>query len=523
MATAVSMDRAFITANPPTYHRSGVDGQGPSPDLVGIRRGRTRLREQDRSMSLASSSLASGVLTVPGGQAKLRPTLFDLPPELIHQILTCLPARDLACVSATCRSLAAHGRDDLLWADLVHRNLPSKLPGPGPFDSFRSLYRAHYPYWFVPRQKIWFSDAEHTGKLILARYDHRRGVIEGYRVVAEKTLDPVTAWARNRNVIVQTYNPKVRLWLDDPVILLKNNAVAPPSRGQYLYREIQMPMAAEAQHVYSSFSLCARQDGPSSPSVCPNRQWPPMTIPSENRVQRNVGSPSYSRPQHLGQISEYAFRIRKWAHFPLTHPSFTMDSPENMTTYATLDAKLYTPTTQKPYQGIWVGDSVDHGCEFLLFLQRERDRRQTRDQRSARPARGAVPESAAEGPSRDVSLQGVTATGAEGDQRSNELAIEQGSLEGIKLTGDLFVPRGEISFIAEVGPKGVIRVADEEPFRGVRVVRCKSQVVSRNPRDSRFIDSQLFLISHDCIAQYCQVMSRFSFFYRVDIDTLLQI
>lgn len=489
MATAVSMDRAF-TASPP-YHRSGVDSQGPNPDLVGIRRGRTRLREQDRSMSLASSSMAHGAPgapVIPGGQTqtRLRPTLIDLPPELIHQILAYLPARDLACVSATCRSLAPHGRDDLLWADLVHRNLPSKLPGPSPFDSFRSLYRAHYPYWFVPRQKIWFSDAEHTGKLILARYDHRRGVIEGYRVVAEKTLNPVTAWARNRNVIVQTYNPKVRLWLDDPVILLKNNAVAPPSPGQYLYREIQMPMAAEAQHVYSSFSLCAR---PSSPSVCPNRQWPPVTIPSESRVQRNVGSPSYSRPQHLGQISEYAFRIRKWAHFPLTHPSFTMDSPENMTTYATLDAKLYTPTRQRPYQGIWVGDSVDHGCEFLLFLQRERDRRQpTRDQRSTRPARPGLES----GPSRDVSLlvEGETETGVEGDQRSNHSGIEQGSLEGIKLTGDLLVPRGEISFIAdEIGPKGVIRIADEEPFRGARVVRCRSQVMSRNSRDSKSLRS----------------------------------
>jgi hypothetical protein len=39
---------------------------------------------------------------------------------------------------------------------------------------------------------------------------------------------------------------------------------------------------------------------------------------------------------------------------------------EEVYTYATLDPKLYTPTEEKPYRGIWVGDYSGHGCEFLL-------------------------------------------------------------------------------------------------------------------------------------------------------------
>jgi hypothetical protein len=42
---------------------------------------------------------------------------------------------------------------------------------------------------------------------------------------------------------------------------------------------------------------------------------------------------------------------------------------EEVSTYATLDPKLYTPTEEKPFRGIWVGDYSGHGCEFLLMNQ----------------------------------------------------------------------------------------------------------------------------------------------------------
>ena len=132
------------------------------------------------------------------------PPLLQLPPELLQQILSYFSAQDLARVSATCHTLAYHANNELLWANLVNSYLPFKIDDSGPFDSFRKLYVAHHPCWFIPRNKIWFSDKEHTGNLILARYDNRRGVIEAYRIVAERRTPDFQVWNWNPDVIIQT-------------------------------------------------------------------------------------------------------------------------------------------------------------------------------------------------------------------------------------------------------------------------------------------------------------------------------
>ncbi|KAL1986784.1 hypothetical protein VTN96DRAFT_5649 [Rasamsonia emersonii] len=437
--------------------------------------------------------------------SKRTTTLLDLPAELLHQIFSYLPATDLAFVSSTCRTLLEHGNNDLLWADLVNANLPVKIKDPGPFDSFRRLYIAHHPYWFVPRNKIWFSDDEHTGKLILARYDNRRGVIEGFRLVAEKGREQIRQWEWDPTVLIETFTPKVRLWLDDPVLLLKNPTCVRPRQRQYVHGEFRMPMAAESQNIYSSFSLCYENVHGNHSAARLEQLWPPVNIPSENRVYRSRGVDGAGNTQsHLGPVSESAFRVRKWAHFRIGIPIFPAGSQENLSTFATLDPKLYTPTKEKPYQGIWVGDYSFHGCEFLLFVQRDKA-----------PASGQASSSSAS------SEQDGNAAGS--NTTEEDKVIEQGRLEGIKLTGDPNVPRGEISFVAEdIGPDGLIRIAEERIFQGARIVRSKGHIASRNFRNDQFIDAQLILISHDCVAQYWEAMHHISFFRRVDIDQLLR-
>ncbi|RHZ51467.1 F-box protein [Aspergillus thermomutatus] len=377
--------------------------------------------------------------------------LLQLPAELLHQILSYLSATDLAQVSGACRSLAEHAANDLLWADLVNVHLPFKIHEPSPFDSFRNLYAAYHPCWFIPQHKIWFSDTEHTGNLILARYDPRRGVIEAYRVIAERHSRPFQVWESNPDVMVQPFDPKVSLWLDDPVLLLKNNQGRLP---RYLHGETRMPMAIETQHVFNAFSLCSSESPPNLP-VDPNKLWPPPTIPSEHRVYRDMEAQWSDWDQHprcLANMSEHAFRIRRWAHFRLGMPMFTAGRSETLSTYATLDPRLYTPTREKPYQGIWVGDYSAHGCEFLLFLQRDQDEE---------------PSSSSDEP-----------------ELGPDEIVQKGSLEAIKLTGDPNVPRGQKSFVApDIGPGGVVRVAEEAPFRGCRIVRSKGHVAGLGFRD----------------------------------------
>lgn len=375
-----------------------------------------------------------------------------MPAEIIHWILSYLSAPDLARASATCRAFVDHGSSDLLWAGLVNARIPHPIEHPGVFQSFRRLYLAYHPCWFIPQHKVWFADNENTGSLILARYDNRRGVVEAYRILAERGTPSFDVWEANPDVIIQSFDPRIHLWLDDPVLFLKDpepsSSTAPIQALGYLSAERRMPMALEAQHVYSAISFCSNTK-PSSDDF-----WPPSIIPSDSRVSRDLrnhpeepGCPQV--PKYISELSEYAFRLRKWANY---RHVFSSGPREATVTYSTLDPSLYTPTKKKPYQGIWVGDYSAHGCEFLLFRQVD-------------------PISESEDPDETAD--------------STEI-VQQGRLEAIKLTGDPNVPRGQYSFIAEdIGPKGLIRVTTDEPFAGSRIVHCEGHVAGLGFRDGK--------------------------------------
>lgn len=415
----------------------------------------------------------------------LKTPLLQLPPELLYEILSYISASDLVHASSACRILAQHVNNERLWANLVNLNLPDPIQDPGVFDSFRSLYINHHPCWFIPRHKVWFSDTEHTGNLILTRYDNRRGVIEGYRVTTERRSHKFQVWEWNPDVVIQAFEPKVNLWLDDPILLLRKD---PEERPRYLDTERVMEMPVRVQYVYNAISLCR----PGCPEeLTEATQWPPSNIPSDHRVYRNpdVHWEEWNRvPRQLSQVSEHAFRIRRWAHFRLGMPIFTAGQRETMSTYSTLDPSLYTPTKEKPYQGIWVGDYSAHGCEFLLFLQHDKEG----DENSARDPR-------------------------------NEDIVQRGSLKAVKLTGDPNVPRGEYSFMSDdIGPGGTIRIATESLFEGARVVRSSGHVAGLGFRDDTFITSQLILVSTDCVAHYWESMGHITYYRRLDIDALIR-
>ncbi|KAL4935490.1 hypothetical protein BDV06DRAFT_206894 [Aspergillus oleicola] len=417
----------------------------------------------------------------------MKTPLLQLPPELVYEVFSYLPALDLARLSESCRILAQHANNDRLWANLVNANLPDHIHDPGIFDSFRRLYIAHHPCWFIPRHKVWFSDTEHTGNLILTRYDNRRGVIEGYRVTTERRSHKFQVWEYNADVVIQAFEPKVSLWLDDPILLLQGD---PEGIPRYLNTESRMNMPVEAQYVYNSISLCR----PGDPAELTNdTQWPPPNVPSDHRVYRDPDDDSRGRdrlPQSLTEISEYAFRIRRWAHFRLGLPTFTAGQQETISTYSTLDPALYMPTKEKPYQGIWVGDYSAHGCEFLLFLQQDKE---------------------SEGDEYDAH-----------DPR-NDGIIQHGSLKAVKLTGDPNVPRGEFSFVSDdIGPGGTVRIATEALFQGARVVRSRGHIAGLGFRDDTFINSQLILKSPDCVAHYWESMGHITYYRRLDIDALIR-
>ncbi|CAG8033924.1 unnamed protein product [Penicillium olsonii] len=424
--------------------------------------------------------------------------LAKLPSELIHVILSHLSAPDLACIGATCRALAAHTSNDLLWANLINTRLPNRIETPGIFGSFRRLFLAFYPCWFIPEHKIWFADDEPKGSLILTRYDNRRGVIEGYEIVAERGSSQFHFWKTEPTVLVQAFNPTVHLSLDAPALFLKDpNPSSESAPIQLLSRtnDWKRPLIYEANRIYKPLSFCTTKDKQVS-STDPEHYWPPPLVPSKNRTPRSVkGSQSQSVGQ-ISDLSEKSFRFDRWQNY---RGLFAGMSDMLIQTYSTLDPKCYVPTREKPYQGIWVGDYSTHGCEFLLVLQNHaQDDIQRQQSEIQTNSHGGTTEA------------------------NSESMGQQGQLKGIKLTGDMNVPRGQYSWVADdIGPAGLVGVAEDEPFIGARIVRCKGHVAGIGFQDDIFIDSQLILVSTDLMAHYWKEMGHISYFRRVDIDALL--
>jgi Cyclin D1 binding domain/F-box-like len=441
--------------------------------------------------------------------------LTDLPDELLQDVLSLLPAPDVASVSATCRALYRQARDDKLWAHLVNANLPHPITKPGPFPSFRDLYSAHHPYWFLARNKIWFSDNEYTGKLIICRYDNRRGVIEAFRLLAELRDETSVEWKSNPEVAIQPFNPRLRLWVDDPVLELRNPELLRPRDRQYSPDQFTMSMASQSAGVCSSFSLNRGNIG-TSPRVRNDFLWPPVTIPGDKSLRRNhelladEKSETFQRVQKLSdnpkQISETSFYLRKWLHFGLGQVIIPRQLGDHLSIFATLDPALYTPTKEKPFQGIWIGDYSFHGCEFLLFLQRDAGEPAPLSNNARRHLRSMLGGTRPNLNGEDE--EGVDVLNGRGEyaferaslpdaQASNDVdevdGIQfQGRLEGIKLTGDPNIPRGEISFVAEdIGPKGLLRVSQDEEFRGARVVNSKGHIAFQHYTDGKFPSKNL--------------------------------
>jgi hypothetical protein len=247
---------------------------------------------------------------------------------------------------------------------------------------------------------------------------------------------------------------------------------------------------------------------------------------------------------------------------------------EDITTFATLPEECYTPTSRKPWQGIWCGDYAGHGCEFLLITQPDQPRALPERAEWAMRARergGSVSsagswstaptdaDSSSSSENEDDEYMFTTADDLEdsvatlqgadiaavydmfsssagpsspgGHRCTSSDAQEQqdedpyhGRIEAIKLTGDPNIPRGEYTFIApDIGPNGLIRVATEEMFKGSRIVKSVGHIAARGFREDTYMTSQLILISHDRLAQYWETFGHVSFYQRVDIDEFTKV
>lgn len=320
------------------------------------------------------------------------------------------------------------------------------------------------------------------GLVLIARYNSFNNHIEGYRLLAQN-LDPhYEVWEQYPNVIIHTFNPIVSLHLENPLLDIRPGLYQKRHRHGKAWETAMLTDGP----IGSSISLCPEESQSSNTAI-----WPPLVLPSSQRVSLSSEVP----PGPRCEISDCAFKVRSWFNpgfFSHTHWS---QEQEEVMTFGTIAEESYTPTKQKPWQGIWVGDYEGHGCEFLVILQKGVDR-QSRIPDSRLPPQSASAGISFAGPNpentSDNTLSSMVSPITENVEYNESATFEEdylladaadgscvGRLEAIKLTGDFNVPRGEYTWIAEdIGPKGLLRTADEQIFNGARVVRSLGHIAS---------------------------------------------
>jgi hypothetical protein len=212
---------------------------------------------------------------------------------------------------------------------------------------------------------------------------------------------------------------------------------------------------------------------------------------------------------------------------------------EDVSTYATLPPEAYTPTKSKPWRGIWCGDYSGHGCEFLVVLQPDvpvelpegaytaLQRRRSSSVESESSWQTALSTQQQQDPATanmiaaldmahnetfdyehlfegttDLNLMNEmpisfdaeyapssSRIAPEGDAGAHEHEPDhKGQLMAVKLTGDPNIPRGEYTFLApDISDAGLLRVADEEIFKGARIIRSVGHIAARGFRDGMSI------------------------------------
>lgn len=191
--------------------------------------------------------------------------------------------------------------------------------------------------------------------------------------------------------------------------------------------------------------------------------WPPLNIPAPGRT-RSMTMTNFGSTGHLAgkisEISENAFRLSEIGDTRIT---MSRRPPTEMDTWGTIKPEAYTPTKAKPFRGFWIGDFNGHGAECVFFHQPD-------DEEKVRWPNAALEEMDELASEIDSHLSKDDMTHLDDDELTHSGMT--GSLLAIKITGDINVPRSEYTFLVkDLSHKGTLRVADEEPFRGARVVR----------------------------------------------------
>jgi hypothetical protein len=358
--------------------------------------------------------------------------------RLPDTILTCIISylddpQSLARAASVSRQFREIAYSDELWKTFVNSCLPTPIESCKPAPSFRRLFIAFHPYWFIPKFRFWLSDEYPRGQLLIARFNPSPLCIEAWAVVADRENARYQPWSFDPEVMIHESDMRVRVDQQHPVFRFgvkdedwnadDDDLGSRHVRAAMMYEE----STAAAQ---SRMELTLGHTSTKTPIGGDLGMWPISDMSASTsipRVSAGTSIPDSFRPSSTPADC---------------HPTFGLHhhSVDKTVTYGTISPNATTPSVEKPWQGIWCGDYFHHGVEFLLVLQ---------------------PDS------------------IDNDQHKSLLAV--------KLTGDSNVPRWQYSFVvSDLLEPGLVRIAEEEELRGARLVRSAIHVAANGFKSSKW-------------------------------------
>lgn len=459
-----------------------------------------------------------------------------LPDRIVTRIISYLNPESLARVAAVSHRFREFAYSEELWKTLVNSYLPNPIESCKPAPSFRRLFIAFHPYWFIPKFRFWLSDEQPHGQLVIAQFNTTLLCIEAWAITANRENSEDRPWSLDPEVIIRESD--IRVHIDEHHLVFRFGVKDEDWNGD---EEHQGFRHARATTICEESTAAARSQLELSlghaktevPISVDPGMWPTPDMFASTSIPRpaaGTSMPSTYRPSSNPTRCTPIFCLRDKIPYDSgqssagTYPSSTESERcivDRTVTYGTMSPDIYTPNIEKPWQGIWCGDYFHHGVEFLLILQPESSDKPTLTESMHATQHSSLEQS-----------------GFQSEEIAAPTNHQHKSLLAVKLTGDSNVPRWEYSFVVpDLLESGLIRIADEEEFRGAHVVRSAMHVATKGFGHSershsitsdevltcstdRYLPSQLVLLPDHRLAQYSEAFGCILYYRRLDLTSL---
>lgn len=405
--------------------------------------------------------------------------ILRLPRTTLTRIFSYLDPESLARAAAVSHQFREFAYSEDLWKTLINSYLPTPIESCEPAPSFRRLFIAFHPYWFIPQFRFWLSDEQPRGQMILAHFNTTNLCIEAWAVGATRENSRYRPWSVDPEVMIHESDMRVHVdqhrlvfrfgvgdeqWIGDE----KDRGLR-HARAAMMYEEgtaavrSRVELSLEQRQTKTSFEDLAMWPMPDvSASTSPSKLPAGTSIPDSYRPR--------SRPTRCHPTFSLRHRVDSPAEDGSTGVDPTSTQPDrhvvgNAITYGTISPDAYATNAEKPWQGVWCGDYFDHGAELLLILQ---------------------PNATNEPIPTGTVHSEETAVNSSGNVAAEDRRCK--SLLAVKLTGDSNIPRWQYSFVVpDLLKDGLLRVAEEDEFRGARVVRSALHIAAKGFQISELI------------------------------------